>query len=288
MYAYIAMNYRNSYSFASGLTPVVRFLLIGTTAAYLIQVIADRATGGGFTKLFSLSLDGLLRLELWQPVTYLFLHGGLWHLILNMLGLFFFGPETERAIGTRRFLALYFACGILAGLGWILISGTPASYCLGASGAIFGVLGAFAGLFPQRPVTLLVFFVIPVSLRARTLAIALGLFSLLAIISQPGQIAYAAHLVGGLAGYLYGLYGVNQGLGHGSFNPRQWWNDLRWRWHRRKFKVLRGSDRDWGIEKEEPPSSQEVDEVLAKISKWGLGRLTPRDRDILDRASRRR
>jgi len=282
------MQYRNSYSFASGLTPAVRFLLIGTTAAYLLQAIADRLTGGAFTVLFSLSLDGLLRRDLWQPVTYLFLHGGLWHLILNMLGLFFFGPETERAIGTRRFLALYFACGILAGLGWILISGTPASHCLGASGAIFGVLGAFAGLFPQRPVTLLVFFVIPVSLRARTLAIALGLFSLLAIVSQPGQIAYAAHLVGGLAGYLYGLYGVNEGLGRGSFNPRQWWNDLRWRWHRRKFQVLRGSDQDWETKTEAPPSPQEVDEVLAKISKWGLGRLTTRDRDILDRASKRK
>ncbi|MDD5676511.1 MAG: rhomboid family intramembrane serine protease [Kiritimatiellae bacterium] len=282
------MQYRDSYSFAPGLTPAVRFLLIGTTAAYLLQALADRLTGGAFTELFSLSLGGLLRLELWQPLTYLFLHGGLWHLILNMLGLFFFGPETERTIGARRFLALYFACGILAGLGWILISGSSMLPCVGASGAIFGVLGAFAGLFPQRQVTLLVFFVIPVSLRARTLAIALGLFSLLAIVSQPGQIAYAAHLVGGLAGYLYGRYGVNQGFDFRAFNPRRWWNDLRWRWQRRKFKVLRESDRDWESGTEEPPSSQEVDEVLAKISKWGLGRLTPRDRDILDRASRRR
>ena len=282
------MQYRNSYSFAPGLTPAVRFLLIGTTAAFLVQVMADRMTGGGFTAVFGLSLMGIHALDLWQPVTYLFLHGGLWHLIFNMLGLFFFGPETERTIGTRRFLVLYFACGVLAGLGWILISGTSASLCVGASGAIFGVLGVFAGLFPQRQVTLLVLFVIPVSLRARTLAIALGLFSLLAIVSQPGQIAYAAHLVGGLAGYLYGLYGVNQGFGRGSFNPRQWWNDLCWRWQRRKFKVLHGSDRDWETKTEEPPTSQEVDEVLAKISKWGLGRLTPRDRDILDRASRRR
>lgn len=282
------MNYHNTYSFAPGLTPAVRFLLIGTTAAYLLQAIVDQMTGGGFTALFSLSFEGLQRREFWQPATYLFLHGGIWHLILNMLGLFFFGPETERTIGTRRFLALYFICGILAGLGWIWISGTPASHCLGASGAIFGVLGAFAGLFPQRPVTLLVFFVIPVTMRARTLAIALGIFSLLAVISQPGQIAYAAHLVGGLAGYLYGMYGANAGLGRGSFNPRQWWNDLRWRWQRRKFTVLRGSEHDWTTKTEEAPSSQEVDAVLAKISKWGLGHLTPHERDILDRASRRK
>lgn len=282
------MQYHNSYSFAPGLTPTVRFLLIGTTAAYLLQTIADRATGGGFTALFSLSLNGLLRWNLWQPLTYLFLHGGIWHLILNMLGLFFFGPETERVIGPRRFLALYFACGILGGLGWILISGSSMLPCVGASGAIFGVLGAFAGLFPQRSVTLLVFFVIPVTMRARTLAIGLGLFSLFSMISQPGQVAYAAHLAGGLAGYLYGLYGVNQGFGGWAFNPRQWWNDLRWRRQRRKFKVLRGSGQDWETKAEAPPAAQEVDEVLAKISKWGLGRLTPRDRDILDRASRRK
>ncbi len=279
------MNYRNSYSFAPGLTPAVRFLLIGTAAVFVLQAIADQLTSGAFTFLFSLSLAGLHRLDLWQPATYLFLHGGLWHLILNMLGLFFFGPETERTIGTRRFLALYFSCGILAGLGWILISGTSASHCLGASGAIFGVLGAFAGLFPQKPVTLLVFFVIPISLRARTLAVILGLFSLLAIISQPGQIAYAAHLVGGLAGY---LYGANVGRGAWSLDPRQWWNDLHWLWQRRKFKVLRGAGRDWEAKTGAPPSSQEVDEVLAKISKWGLARLTPRDRDILERASRRK
>jgi membrane associated rhomboid family serine protease len=282
------MYYRQTYSLVPGLTPAVRFLLIATAAAFVVQVFADRLTAGYFTGVFSLSLGGLLRLEFWQPVTYLFLHGGLWHLILNLLGLFFFGPETERTIGTQRFLALYFACGILAGLGWILISGTPVGRCVGASGAIFGVLGAFAGLFPHRPITLLVFFVIPVTMRARTLAIALGLFSLLAIISQPGQIAYAAHLVGGLAGYLFGLYWVNQGFSGGTFDLRRWWSDLSWRWHRRKFKVLRGSDRDWGIDREDPPTAQEVDEVLAKISKWGLGRLTPRDRDILDRASKRK
>ncbi|MBI2438256.1 MAG: rhomboid family intramembrane serine protease [Lentisphaerae bacterium] len=233
------MNYRNSYSFSSGLTPAVRFLLVGTVVAFFAQALADRLTGGVFTAALSLSLAGVLKLELWQPVTYLFLHGGLWHLILNMLGLFFFGPDTERTIGTRRFLTLYFACGILAGLGWIFISGMSGGYCLGASGAIFGVLGAFAALFPQRPVTLLVFFVVPVTLRARTLALALGLISLLALISQPGQIAYAAHLVGGVVGYLYGLAEANAGQGRGYFpNPRQWWNDLRWRWQRRKFKVL--------------------------------------------------
>ncbi len=262
--------------------------MIGTGMAFLVQLFADRLTAGGFTAVFGLSLPGLRALNFWQPLTYMFLHGGFWHLVLNMLCLFFFGPETERAIGTRRFVALYFACGILGGLGWILIGGSSVLPCVGASGAIFGVLGAYAGLFPQRPVTLLVLFVIPVTMRARTLAIGLGLFNLLASVSQQGQIAYAAHLAGGLAGYLYGLYGANQGFGLASFNPFRWWTDFRWNRQRRKFKILQGSDEDWQTDKGTPPSQQEVDEVLAKISKWGMGRLTQHDRDILDRASRRR
>ncbi|MBI2441952.1 MAG: rhomboid family intramembrane serine protease [Lentisphaerae bacterium] len=283
------MQYRNFYSFAPGLTPAVRFLLIGTVGAFFVQAVADHLADGVFTATFALSLAGLRHLELWQPATYLFLHGSLWHLILNMLGLFFFGPDTERTIGTRRFLTLYFVCGIMAGLGWVFISGTPLSYCVGASGAIFGVLGAFAALFPERPVTLLVFFVVPVTMRARTLALALGLISLLSLISQRGQIAYAAHLVGGIVGYLYGLTEAGAGRTPANFlNPRQWWNDLRWRWQRRKFKVLNTPGDYLENDVVEPPLPEEVDEVLAKISKWGLSRLSRRDREILDRASRRR
>jgi membrane associated rhomboid family serine protease len=286
------MQYHDSNSFGSRFTtPAVRFLLIATVAVFLLQMMFDQATGGLFTRHFSLSPAGMQSLELWQPLTYIFLHTGFLHLILNMAGLFFFGPETERAIGTQRFMLLYLGGGILAGLGWLMISGTAVSFCLGASGAVFAILGAYAALFPERPVTLLVFFVIPVTLRARTLALGLGLFSLLAMISQPGQVAYAAHLVGGVLGYFYGRSLSGAATPRITFNPRQWWNDLRWRWHRRKFKVIRGSRQAWeedAAESSAPPSAEEVDAVLAKISRSGMGSLTQRERDILTRASRRR
>lgn len=267
------------------LTPAVRFFLIATGAVFILQWGLELASGSWFTLMFSLSPAGIRHLFLWQLITYLFLHGGFWHILLNMLGLFFFGPETERAIGAGRFIALYLVSGILGGLGWILLTGHGGGVCLGASGAVFGVLGAFAALFPDRPVTLLVFFVLPVTMRARTLAIGLGLFSLLAMISQAGNIAYAAHLTGGLAGYGYIQLIFNRGFSAALWNPRQWFNDLRWRWHRRKFKVI--SAQSLGEDKEEPAPA-DVDAILEKVSKWGLERLSRREREILDRASRRR
>ncbi len=271
-------------------TPAVRFLLVANVLVFVLQ-LASQSGGGWFTPLFSLSPQALRHLYLWQLVTYMFLHGGVWHLALNLLGLFFFGPETERTLGTRRFAALYLLSGILGGLGWLLLSGRGAGACLGASGAIFGVLGAFAALFPDRSITLLVFFVLPVTLRARTLAIGLGLFTLLAMLALPGQIAYAAHLAGGLAGYAYARGVFRRRMSGARLDPRRWAqdlrravNDARWRWQRRKFKVMPA---DSGWEPKPEPSPQEVDAILEKVSKWGLGRLTPRERDILERASRK-
>jgi len=268
------------------LTPVTRFLLIATGIAFLCQLFIDPLTGGKFTLLFSLSWAGIKHGAIWTLVTYIFLHGGLLHIFLNMLGLFFFGPDTERAIGSRRFAVLYLAGGIVGGLGWLLFtaSQTPV-FCIGASGAVFAILGAFAALFPDRPITILVFFVLPVTMKARSMAIALAVFSLLATISQPGNIAYAAHLIGGLAGYLFIILFHPGASGFVRPNIRQLINDLCWRWHRRKFKVISGDTNPFE-DLDEPPTRDEVNTVLDKLSKYGMDKLTRAELDILKRASR--
>jgi membrane associated rhomboid family serine protease len=268
------------------LTPVVRFLLIVTGVIFLCQFILDPLTGGKITALFSLSWTGIRHLALWTLVTYIFLHGNFLHIFLNMLGLFFFGPDTERAIGSLRFTILYLVCGILGGLGWILFtSHQTVGFCIGASGAVFGILGAFSALFPNRPVTVLVFFVLPVTMRARSLAIALAILSLLATVSQPGNIAYAAHLVGGLVGYLYILLFNPVESGFVRPSIRQLMNDLLWHWHRRKFKVISGNSSSFE-NSDDPPTRDEVDAVLEKISKKGMNSLTRSEHEILRRASR--
>lgn len=280
------MNYYQSGGFIRGtLTPVVRFLLIATCIAFLCQLIIDPQIGGRLTILFSLSWAGIKHLWLWQLATYIFLHGGFFHLFLNMLGLFFFGPETERAIGSARFAVLYLACGILGGLGWLLLTASQtAGFCIGASGAVFGILGAFAALFPERPITILVFFVLPVTMKARTMAIALAVFSLLATVSQPGNIAYSAHLIGGLAGYFSIIIFRPAGSGFGWPGMRRIANDLLWRWHRRKFKVIAG-DEIGAEERNKPPPEDEVNAVLEKLSRYGINKLNRRELDVLKRAS---
>lgn len=267
---------------------MVRKLLIATAAAYGIQI---------FFALFRMDISiflglswmGLKNLWLWQPVTYMFLHepGNLLHILMNLAGLFFFGPETERMLGPRKFLLLYLGCGILGGLGWLLLAGSH-EVCIGASGAVFGLLGAFVGLqHPDRPITLLVFFVLPVTLRARTMAIGLGLMNLLLIAMGNDRVAYAAHLAGGLAGYLYTTIWYRHGLNIRALSPVTWFNNLLWHWHRRKFKVLSQAD-SFAFRSEAGPDESDVNRILDKISAKGMASLTPEELETLQRAQRRR
>ncbi|MBP7830707.1 MAG: rhomboid family intramembrane serine protease [Kiritimatiellae bacterium] len=247
----------------------MRALLIGTVALSLFQWIGDDFSGGAVTRFLGLSLLSVRSGWIWTPFTYLFLHGGVFHLLMNMLILFFLGPETERALGSRKFMLLYLLSGLLGGVGWLLIEKSPLAYCIGASGAVFGILGAFAALFPDRPITVLVFYILPVTLRAWVLAAILGLVELMFLLSPgAGNVAYAAHLAGGLAGYFYAL-----GLVRGSRGMSPGWRSLA-----RRFRPPPADG----------PDPRELDRILDKIAGQGLHSLTPREREWLDRASRAR
>jgi membrane associated rhomboid family serine protease len=257
-----------------GFPAAVRTLMGATVFTYLAQVIVDNRTGGVFTGIFGLSRDAVAHGYFWQPLSYMFLHDGrqLWHILMNMVGLAFFGREVEWAIGSRRMTGLYLGGGVLGGLAWLLISGRTA-VCVGASGAVFGLLGAFAAMFPHREITLLLFFVLPVTMTARTLAIVLGGIALLALMTGGGGVAHAAHLAGGIAGYLYGHHRAGAGGPWFVFGGGGWKRlALRWpeAWRPRG-----------------PPSREEVDRILDKINREGIGSLSRRERSALERASRR-
>ncbi|MEI6971227.1 MAG: rhomboid family intramembrane serine protease [bacterium] len=269
------------------LTRAVRIILIVTGAVFLCQLLAWNVFGWpGIERLFSLHKAGILHGWTWQLVTYMFLHSrvNLLHIFMNMIGLYFMGPDVERAIGTKRFLLLYFGCGIMGGIGWLLLSQQSGGYCIGASGAVFGVLGAFAGLFPHRPVTLLLMFVLPVTVAARTLAIIFGLISLLMVVllSEGGGVAHSAHLAGGLAGYLYAVrlarryaFGLSDHPVDEVFQGPGWISRLMARVASARRMRLH-------------PPAAEVDRILEKVAEKGLHSLTGRERDTLDRASRMR
>lgn len=283
--------YSNQFSLDNRVTPATRLILTITVVVFLL----DWLTRGILTSLFALSLYGIKHFNLWQPLTYQFLHAGFWHLLLNMLGLFFLGPQTERAIGSRRFIRLYLMSGVLGGLGWLLLQQALSADmhipCVGASGAVFGVIAAFAALFPRQKITLLLFFILPITIQARNLAIGLGVMTLFMMFTDQGNIAHAAHLAGGLTGWIYIKFLLKRPVLQNPFNVKQWWHDVRWRWARRNFKVLSDKETDWETPAEQsayPPSNEEVDRVLGKISRFGLKALTEAERDILQRASRKR
>ena len=178
-------------------------------------------------------------LRVWQLATYMFLHGGIFHILFNMLALWMFGTEMERLWGTRTFLKFYFVCGIGAGALTVLFSLLPFGFAqqvyqsivIGASGAIYGLLLAFAMTYPERPILLIVFFV-----PAKVCVAILGAIALFSSISEPGGVANATHLGGLVVAYLF--------LKSGRMHPvaELKYRYLKWKINRvrRKFDVYSG------------------------------------------------
>lgn len=268
---------------------VTKRLIIANVVVFFVNALFfSRAGGSLLFEWFGLSRVDMFRGMIWQLVTYQFLHAGLFHLLFNMLGLYFFGTELEQRLGVRRFILLYIGGGVLGGLGWVLL--TPVGVCIGASGSLYAVVGAFAALFPHRRITLLVFFILPVTLTARMMAILFGAFSLLMLGSPGSGVAHAAHLAGGVAGYLYALRLMQQAGVRSGFNRSSghFWNNMRAQWRRRHFTVHDSPSpmSDPASSEEQPVDWDQVDAILAKIKLRGMGALSPREREMLDRASR--
>jgi membrane associated rhomboid family serine protease len=224
------------------LAPAARAVVLLCVAVFLVQQVAARTEfvrgygysfGDCLTYCFGLHGPLLARGFIWQPVTYMFLHGSLLHLLLNMFTVLFFGSGLEMEVGSRRFWRILLLGGAVGGLGWVLadaceprllawLANGPAwggmvtkvlhlhrvatgnGICIGASGGVFALIGAYAALFPRRETMVLMLFW-PVTIRARTLAIVLGVVTVGEAIIGLGQVAYVAHLAGGVAGYVYGL-----------------------------------------------------------------------------------
>lgn len=206
----------------------------------------------------------------WTPVTYMFLHAGLWHLLFNMLSLFFFGPRLEARIGSRHFLQLYFGSGIM---GAVLSAATPFAAIVGASGAVFGVMLGFARYWPREPI--LIWGILPI--QARWFVIIMTGLSLYGGAGQGRSgIAHFAHLGGFLGGWLY-LKWMERRSPAARFRKqtapplrRGDGADLE-RWKRINRDAMH------------PVNREEWDRVLAKIEAAGMGSLSPDERAFLER-----
>jgi membrane associated rhomboid family serine protease len=182
---------------------------------------------------------------LWQPVTYMFLHArSPTHILFNMLILWMFGVELERMWKTRFFVKYYFVTGIGAGIITVAVAmlpfaATSATYdakIVGASGALYGLLLAFALYFPNRPILMFLFFPVP----AKYFVMILGAIAFLTSIEGSGTVAATTHLGGLLVGYLY----LQSGRGGMSADIK--YRYLKWKMNRmrRKFDVYSGGRSD--------------------------------------------
>lgn len=189
------------------ITPMVKKLLIANGAIFLIQLMMGPelgiATRNGllpFGSYFALIPQYVVEYGyVWQLVTYQFLHGGFFHILINMFILWMFGTELERIWDELGFLRFYLVCGIFAGLSMLVFnySLTPV---VGASGAIFGLLGAFAYYWPERQVYIWGIF----PMRVKYFVFFVGLIELIMGITETRLgIAHAAHLGGLGAGLAY-------------------------------------------------------------------------------------
>ena len=179
------------------------FVLIAVNAAiFAYELLLAPRTRDSFQDFYGLSAAGIEEGRWWQLITHAFLHGNIWHLLFNMLALWFAGHIVERVMGTGRFVALYAASAVAGGLAQTFLEGGN-MLLLGASGAVCGVIVAFATMFPEAQIVLLLFFVIPLKFRAKYLGWGLaGSSLLLFLLGFEPWIGHAAHLGGCVAGYL--------------------------------------------------------------------------------------
>lgn len=179
-----------------------RFLVTINVAIFLIQLTVG-VHGFAIQTVFGLSESRLWHGAFWQLVTYQFLHANELHIFVNMLGLWLVGRELEPWIGTPKFVALYLMGGICGGLLQVLFSSSP---LIGASGSVCAIFLAFITLFPSQPITALLFFVLPIRMRARMLGYILVAGSILFWLSgwQP-KVGHLAHLGGFLTGWIFGM-----------------------------------------------------------------------------------
>ena len=239
-------------------TPAVKQLLIANGAVFLLQALLGYLAPHAamlLQQLFQLTPEAVVHGWIWQVVTYMFLHAGLWHILFNMLALWMFGAQLEMDWGYSLFLQFYFFCGIGAALVTVAVAFTgilgarPDVATVGASGAIFGLLLAFGILHANSEIML---FPIPFLMKAKYFITGLIFIEIILTLSsarQPGEsTAYMAHLGGLLFGYIWLKFVPRRGFGFLSSERLYGLRNSYYRWKRkraaRKFEVyMRKHDR---------------------------------------------
>ena len=246
-------------------TDAIKILVSVNFGIFLLQTVAR--TEGLFFPLFGL-VPKMVWSEfmIWQPFTYLFFHGGIWHVLINMFVLWMFGSELERIWGKGHFLKFYFVTGVGAGLVTMIFGLNSMTPIVGASGAVYGVLLAYGLTYPNRTVYL--YGIIPI--KSLWFVIGIGVIAFMSSFDNISQISHLTHLSGMMIGYLMLKRPVR-------------FNDL---WFTIRKRTL-----EYKIKHEEKKVSQhqaierEIDRILDKINREGFDSLTDEEHDRLYKGS---
>ena len=284
--------------------PVLKNLIIANVVVFFIQMILGNILISGvpgdrwMDYFFALNpLGEKYNFQIWQLFTYQFMHGSFTHILFNMFVLWMFGMEIENVMGSRKFLLFYLACGLGAGIAQTLIPpllSQELAPTIGASGAVFGVMIAFAMFFPDRYIFL--YFLIPI--KAKYLITIMVIFEFMSVGNQS-VIAHMAHAGGALTGFLFILLDRR-----GEFSGRRILNSFKkpknvfstGKFGQTFRKAVKKNDVEdakfYDIndnsKKDDSVSQEEIDRILDKISQSGYQNLTDREKKILFEASRKK
>jgi len=203
---------------------------------------------------------------IWQPFTYLFFHGGIWHVLINMFVLWMFGSELERLWGKNHFLKFYFITGVGSGLVTMLVNVQSITPVVGASGAVYGVLLAYGLTYPNRTVYL--YGIIPI--KSLWFVLGIGFIAFMSSFDNMSQVSHVTHLSGMLIGYFMLKKPIK----------------LKGLWFQLRKKTL-----EYQIQREEKELSknfiveQDINQILDKINQEGFDSLTDEEQDRLYKGS---
>lgn len=246
-------------------------LLVANVAFFLVTLLAGQAPALAAIVNSLVLVPALIPERPWTIVTYAFLHADLMHLLFNMIGLFFFGPRLEGALGGGRFLGLYFTSAVTAALASLL---TPFAAIVGASGAVFGVLVGFARFWPRDRI----YFWGIIPIEARWFIVLLAVYSIVGGFGNGGGIAHLAHLGGLVGGWVYLKVlehrsrarrfrkKASPGFGRASAADVERWRSI-------------------PRESLHPVNIEELDRIMKKVDEHGPQSLDDRERAYLERLS---
>ena len=269
---------------------VLAWLISAIVAAFVLQLVFERILEmpGALEHYFGLSTSGLRGGRVWTLLTYSFLHDtrNLLHIVGNLMGLYFLGRVLLPFLGATRFLSLYAAMVLVGGAAWAAANWHVGGTVVGASAGVAGLFVVFASFYPNQPVTFLLFFIVPVTLKPKYVAWAALAFSLAGCVSyeimgypSPFGFAHSAHLGGMLVGWIYYRY-VHEANWHlptrsSDIELPKWMKKAAKAPAPAVFQVNVGTPGDLRAE---------VDRILDKINSQGFGALTADEKRLLDEA----